>query len=66
MKTMYDVQQILKRYGIFVYTGNRKSDLLLMDLEIGELFKSQLITKEKFLQIKAIIQRELSKEEEGG
>lgn len=64
MKSMYDLQQLLKRYGIFVYTGNRKSDLLLIDLEIGELFRSHLITKEEYVRAKQILQKELA--EEGG
>lgn len=60
MKNMYDIQQLLKRFGIVIYTGNRVSDLQLMDLEIAELFKMQLITKEEFVTIKQIIQQEIS------
>ncbi|NAP01271.1 DUF910 family protein [Halomonas sp. MG34] len=32
MKTIYDVQQLLKRYGSFVYTGDRLGDLELMEI----------------------------------
>ncbi len=43
MKTIYDVQQFLKKFGIFVYVGDRIADLELMEAEIKELYQSQLI-----------------------
>ncbi|RFU65701.1 YqgQ family protein [Peribacillus glennii] len=47
MKTIYDIQQFLKRFGTFIYTGDRVADLELMEAEIKELSRSQLIeTKE--------------------
>ena len=33
MKTLYDVQQLLKNFGIFVYVGKRMWDIELMALE---------------------------------
>ncbi|EIT85162.1 hypothetical protein A374_10480 [Fictibacillus macauensis ZFHKF-1] len=44
MKTVYDVQQLLKRYGIFVYTGHPKGDLELMQEELRGLYDMRLIT----------------------
>ncbi|WP_273129936.1 YqgQ family protein [Bacillus weihaiensis] len=43
MKTVYDVQQLLKKYGIFIYIGERIADLELMEEEVRQLFESQLI-----------------------
>ena len=43
MKTIYDVQQFLKKFGIFIYVGDRIADLELMEAEIKELYQSQLI-----------------------
>lgn len=43
MKTVYDVQQLLKNFGIFIYTGDRKGDLELMEMEIAELYNSKVI-----------------------
>ena len=34
MKTFYDVQQFLKRFGIIVYMGKRLYDIELMKLEL--------------------------------
>ena len=43
MKTIYDVQQLLKKYGTIIYIGDRIADLELMEAELRELFQSQLI-----------------------
>ena len=34
METVYDVQQLLRRFGAFIYTGNRHSDLTMMELRL--------------------------------
>jgi len=59
LNSMYDVQQKLKQFGVFVYTGSRLSDLQLIDLEIKELYKYSLITKEEFMLAKMVIHREI-------
>jgi len=56
---MYDVQQKLKRFGIFVYTGNRLSDLQLMELELKELYSYSLIGEDDYVVAKLVIQREI-------
>lgn len=43
MKTIYDIRQYLKKFGIIIYIGDRISDLELMESEIHELYRSQLI-----------------------
>ena len=43
MKTIYDIQQYLKKFGMIIYIGDRVSDLELMESEIHELYHSQLI-----------------------
>lgn len=60
MKTMYDVQQKLKQFGIFIYTGNRLSDLQLMELELNELFEYDLILEDEFIVAKLVIQKEIN------
>jgi len=58
MKTVYDVRNILKRYGIFIYTGNRTGDLDLMEAEVRELYKAQLIDELTFKQAVLILRQE--------
>ncbi|MGL4522939.1 MAG: YqgQ family protein [Bacilli bacterium] len=48
MRTVYDVQQHLKRFGTFIYTGDRKSDLEMMRSELKEMFTSQMIDTKDF------------------
>ncbi len=40
MKTLYDVQQLLKQFGVFVYVGKRKWDIELMSIELKNLYKA--------------------------
>lgn len=43
MKTIYDIQQYLKKFGIIIYIGDRIADLELMEAEVHELYRSQLM-----------------------
>ncbi|MCG3418704.1 MULTISPECIES: YqgQ family protein [Oceanobacillus] len=63
MKTIYDVQQLLKRYGTFVYTGDRLGDLELMDMELTELYKWDFISGEDYTMAKLLLRSEISKVE---
>lgn len=58
MKNVYDVQQILKKFGTFIYSGDRIGDLELMGMEIDELFQMQFIEKDCYLQAKLILRKE--------
>jgi len=48
MKTLYDVMQLLKRYGTIIYTGNPIADLELMEEEIRELYRLQFISAKEY------------------
>ncbi|WP_257345849.1 YqgQ family protein [Pseudalkalibacillus decolorationis] len=61
MKTLYDVQQELKRFGSFIYTGNRKADLELMHDEIQELFQNGLLDRTQYMSALLILRGELRK-----
>ena len=63
MKTLYDVQQLLKNFGIFVYVGKRMWDIELMALELDHLYKSGVIDKQTFLSAKLVLNREHGVEE---
>lgn len=58
MKNMYDVMQLLKRYHLFIYTGDRIGDLELMELELIELKNANVLANEEFYLALAIIRRE--------
>ncbi|MEQ7221192.1 YqgQ family protein [Vagococcus fluvialis] len=58
MRTMYDVQQLLKQFGIFIYLGNRLWDIELMMVEIRELFDNGVIEKKVFLNAMMVLKKE--------
>ncbi len=61
MKNMYDVMQLLKRYGTYIYTTDRLSDLLLMEDEIRELYNSHVLEIQDFQMAILIIRSEKSR-----
>ncbi|MEN4361248.1 YqgQ family protein [Streptococcus pyogenes] len=67
MKTLYDVQQLLKNFGIFVYLGKRLYDIEMMKIELQRLYDSGLLDKRDYLNVELILRREhrLELEKEG-
>ena len=61
MKTVYDVQQTLKKFGTYIYTGDRIGDLKLMSFEVNELFESGFIEKSEYQMAILILKREINK-----
>ena len=57
METVYDVMQLLKRFGTFVYTGDRNADLILLEMEIRQLYDNGLITQKEFAQSLLVLRR---------
>jgi len=62
VKTVYDVQQVLKKFGTFIYSGDRIGDLELMEMEIDELFSLQFIEKHIYIEAKLILRQEVDKD----
>ncbi|WP_077308668.1 YqgQ family protein [Terribacillus halophilus] len=60
MKTVYDVMQLLKTFGIFVYIGDRKLDLTMMQSELRELYNNNLLSLEEYGQANMILTKEIS------
>ncbi|CAI2671171.1 YqgQ family protein [Apilactobacillus apinorum] len=63
MKTLYDVQQLLKKFGIYVYVGKRKWDIEVMALELDHLHDAGLVSKDEFIQAKIVLKHEHAIEE---
>lgn len=62
MQTFYDLQQILKSFGILIYMKDRKHTLSMVEYEVRELRRLELISKEEFLRAMAIIKHEINLE----
>ena len=58
MKTLYDVQQLLKQYGIFVYMGNRLYEIEVMKLELSQLYQMGLLDQEAYIKAAMVLRRE--------
>ncbi|MGC4376036.1 YqgQ family protein [Fictibacillus sp. Mic-4] len=61
MKTLYDVQQLLKRFGTIIYTGDRLADIEMMQDEITLLFKEKLIEVQDYQTAMLVLKREYRK-----
>ncbi|MCP3030312.1 YqgQ family protein [Halobacillus sp. A1] len=60
MRTVYDVQQLLKKFGTFIYIGDRLAELELMEQEIQELYQSQCMTQEDYQMAILILRSEIT------
>lgn len=58
MKTLYDVQQLLKKFGIYVYVGARIYDIELMQIELKHVYEGRLIDEHTYLTAWHILKRE--------
>lgn len=62
MVSVYDIQQLLKKFGTIIYTGDRVADLQLMGDELRELYKSQLIDPKDYQTALFLLKQEIQKE----
>lgn len=58
MKTLYDVQQLLKKYGILVHVGKRIWDIELMAIELDNINHAGLIDKHDYMTAKLVLNHE--------
>ncbi|MBR3118744.1 YqgQ family protein [Oceanobacillus profundus] len=58
MKNVYDIQQLLKRYGSFIYTGDRLGDLELMEMELDELYQMKFVQISEYQNAKMVLKKE--------
>ncbi len=62
MQTIYDVRQLLKRFGTIIYVGDRLGDLQLMEAELKELYGTRLIDIKDYQMAMLLIRQEIQKE----
>lgn len=64
MNSIYDVRNLLKRFGTIIYVGDRLADLELMQDELKELYFSNLIEKEDYQMAVLLVRHEIQKEKD--
>ncbi|MBF4500206.1 YqgQ family protein [Savagea sp. SN6] len=60
LNEMYDVQQLLKQFNIFVYFGDQEADCILMQSELKDLFDSGMLEREDYIRAAAIVRQRLN------
>lgn len=58
MKTLYDVQQLLKKFGVYVYVGKRIWDIELMAIEVDHLYQAGVIDAKMYSRVKLVLSHE--------
>lgn len=58
METLYDVQQLFKQFGIYIYVGKRLYDIELMLIELRNIYDGRLIDQETYMTAWQILKRE--------
>lgn len=58
MKTVYDVRKLLKKFGTYIYIGNRLADLELMEDEVKELYQNEFINTQNYQMALLILKQE--------
>ena len=58
MKSMIDIYDLLKKFGIYIYTGDRLGDLGLIEDEVKELYKSRMIETKDYQTALLLIRQE--------
>ena len=61
IESMIDLRQLLKGFGIFIYTGDVLGDLELMEDELKELQENNLLETEDYMKALLIIRAEKNK-----
>jgi uncharacterized protein YqgQ len=61
MKNYFGVLQLLKRFGIYVYTGDKKTDIDMVQSEVKDLYDNGLLLQEDYLKAVLILREEASK-----
>jgi uncharacterized protein YqgQ len=64
MKTIYDIQQFLKKFGTFIYLGDRVAELEMMLFEIKEIYQSQMMDVKDYQMAVLLVRQEIQREKE--
>ncbi|WP_411354055.1 YqgQ family protein [Staphylococcus nepalensis] len=62
IKTFYDVQQLLKKFGFIIYFKDKEDVYEMMEQEIHSLYEYNLITQDRYIKCKLIINQKRSEQ----
>lgn len=58
---MIDIYNLLKQFGTYIYTADRLGDLMLIEDEIRELYKSRVLDTRDYQTALLIIRQEANR-----
>lgn len=61
MDKMMDIYDLLKKYGTYIYTLDRLGDLALMEDEIRELYKANVLDTKDYQMALLILRQEATR-----
>lgn len=61
MNSILDIINLLKQYGTYIYTADRLGDLLLMEDEVRELYKAQVLDVKDYQMALLLLRMEATK-----
>lgn len=61
MKSMIDIYDLLKQFGTYIYTADRLGDLMLIEDEIRELYKTRVLDTKDYQTALLIIRQEATR-----
>lgn len=61
MNSILDIINLLKQYGTYIYTADRLGDLVLMEDEVRELYKAQVLDVKDYQMALLLLRMEATK-----
>ena len=62
-RTLYDVQQSLKEFNVYVYVGKRLYDIELIAIELDHLYQAGVVDNATYMKSKIVLRKEHREEE---
>ena len=62
-RTLYDVQQLLKEFNVYVYVGKRLYDIELIAIELDHLYQAGVVDNATYMKAKTVLRKEHREEE---
>ncbi|ARU61734.1 hypothetical protein CBW65_12390 [Tumebacillus avium] len=60
------VREFLKQFAVIVYTGSQIDDIVLMDLELDDLYEDKHLDTEEYTKFKLALRRAYTELDKGG
>ncbi|MFX3979237.1 YqgQ family protein [Streptococcus suis] len=52
------MQQLIKRFGIIIYMGNRLYDIEMMQIELNRFYQAGLLDRMDYMEAELVLRRE--------